>query len=287
MTTVPRKNKVRAILVISEVSLALILLIGSGLLIRSFLSMRSIDPGFDSHNVLTLQMSLTGDQYQKTAGVAQLADASIERIRALPGVEFAAAGCCLPIGPVPNAPFVIANRPLTGTFHARANMPTISSGFFDVFKIPILRGRKFTDRDVAGAPPVAIINQSMAREFWPNNDAVGARVSLGSKSSAEPSTLLEIVGIAGDVRERTDRRTDPRRLHHLHSASANLRRLYLLYGSQSRPCGWSAPASSRTLSAPPSRTNSSRPAAAWPSSTSARWMKSNPPPPRARTSTWC
>jgi len=209
MTTVPRKNKIRAILVVSEVSLALILLIGSGLLIRSFVSMRSVNPGFDTHNVLTLQMSLTGDQYQKTAGVARLADASIERIRALPGVESAAAGCCMPIGPVPNAPFVIANRPLTGTFHARANMPTISPDYFDVFRIPILRGRKFTDRDVAGAPPVAIINQAMAREFWPNNDAVGARISLGSKSSAEPSTPLEIVGIAGDVRERTDRATDP------------------------------------------------------------------------------
>jgi len=209
MTTVPRKNKVRAILVISEVSLALILLIGSGLLIRSFVSMRSINPGFETHNVLTLQMSLTGDQNQKTAGLAQLADASIERIRALPGVESAAAGCCMPIGPAPNAPFVIPNRPLTGTFHARANMPTITPDFFDVFKIPILRGRKFTDRDVAGAPSVAIINQAMAREFWPNNDAIGARVSLGSKSSAEPSTALEIVGIAGDVRERTDRVTDP------------------------------------------------------------------------------
>jgi predicted permease len=209
MTTVPRKNKVRAILVVSEVSLALILLIGSGLLIRSFVSMRSVNPGFDTHSVLTLQMSLTGDQYQKTAGVVRLADSSIERIRALPGVESAAAGCCMPIGPVPNAPFVIANRPLTGTFHARANMPTISPDFFDVFKIPILRGRKFTDRDVAGAPPVAIINQAMAREFWPNNDAVGARVSLSSKSDTQPSTFLEIVGIAGDVRERTDRAADP------------------------------------------------------------------------------
>jgi putative ABC transport system permease protein len=190
----------------------LILLVASGLLIRSFVSMRSVDPGFDTHNVLTLQMSLTGDQYQKTAGLARLIDDSMERIRALPGVETAAAGCCMPIGPAPNAPFVIANRPLTGTFHARANMPTISRDFFDVFKIPILRGRKFTDRDTAGAPLVAIINQAMAREFWPNGDAIGARVSLGSKtateSSANPETF-EIVGIAGDVRERTDRTTDP------------------------------------------------------------------------------
>jgi putative ABC transport system permease protein len=209
LTSAPRKNKVRAVLVVSEVSLALILLIGSGLLIKSFISMRSINPGFDTHSVLTLQMSLTGDQYQKTAGLSRLIDDSLERIRALPGAESAAAGCCTPIGSAPNAPFVIPNRPLTGTFHARANMPTVSPAFFDVFKIPILRGRKFTDRDTAGSPPVAMINQAMAREFWPNDDAIGARISLGSKSSSEPSTALEIVGIAGDVRERTDRSTDP------------------------------------------------------------------------------
>jgi putative ABC transport system permease protein len=198
--------------VVSEVSLALILLIGSGLLIRSFVSMRSVKPGFDTHNVLTLQMSLTGDQYQKTAGLAQLTQASIERIQALPGVESAAAGCCMPIGGVPLAPFVIAGRPLNGTFHGRAGMPTISPEFFDVFKIPIIRGRKFTERDRAGAPAVAIINSAMARELWPKNEAIGARLSLGSKTSSEsganPQTM-EIVGVAGDVRERTDRSSDP------------------------------------------------------------------------------
>jgi predicted permease len=198
---------------VSEVSLALILLIGSGLLIRSFLAMRSIDPGFDAHHVLTLQMALTGAQYQKTAGFSRLIDASIERIRALPGVESTASGCCLPIGGAPNAPFVIAGRPLNGTFHARANMPIISSGYFDVFKIPILRGRRFTDRDMAGSPGVIIINQAMARQFWPNDDAIGARLSLGSKTNTESSATdpktLEIVGVAGDVRERTDRSTDP------------------------------------------------------------------------------
>ncbi|MGA3205280.1 MAG: ABC transporter permease, partial [Bryobacteraceae bacterium] len=213
LSSAPRKNRVRAALVVSEVSLALILLIGSGLLIRSFLSMRSIDPGFNTHNVLTLEMSLTGDRFQKTAGFARLVDSSAERIRALPGVESVAAGCCMPIGGVPNAPFVIADRPLNGTFHARANMPTVSSDYFDVFKIPILRGRKFTNRDVAGSPLVAIINQAMAREFWPQGDAIGARVSLGSKTATESSATkpetLEIVGIAGDVRERTDRSTDP------------------------------------------------------------------------------
>ena len=212
LTKVPRKNKVRAILVVSEVSLALVLLIGSGLLIKSFLSMRSVNPGFDTHNVLTLEMSLTGDQYKKTAGLKRLVEDSTERIRALPGVESAAAGCCTPIGGRPLGPFVIAGRPLDGNFTARALIPTISPEFFDVFKIPLLRGRKFTERDSAGAPLVAIVNPEMANQFWPSGDAIGARISLGSKTSTEAGSnpqTMEIVGVAGEVRERTDRATDP------------------------------------------------------------------------------
>lgn len=208
LSAVPRKNTVRALLVMSEVSIALILLIGSGLLIRSFVSMRSVDPGFNTHNVLTVEMSLTGEQFQKTAGLARLVESSLTRIRALPGVEDAAAACCLPIGSAPNAPFVIVGRPLTGSFHARANMPTVSASYFDVFKIPLLRGRQFTERDIAGSPRVAIVSQSMARQFWPNADAIGAQISLGRKTST-PALPLEIVGIVGDLRERTDRNADP------------------------------------------------------------------------------
>jgi putative ABC transport system permease protein len=119
----------------------------------------------------------------------------------------------MPIGSLPNAPFVIAGRPLKRNLHARANIPTVSPEFFDVFKTPILRGRRFTARDVAGAPLVVIINHTMAQEFWPDNDAIGARISLGSKTNTESSATnpisLEILGVVGDVRERTDRSTDP------------------------------------------------------------------------------
>jgi predicted permease len=153
-------------------------------------------------------MSLTGVQFQKTAGLSRLVNASLARIQALPGVDAASAGCCLPIGSAPNAPFVILGRPLSGSFHARANMPTVSANYFDVFKIPLLRGRKFTDRDIAGSPSVAIINQSMARQFWPNGDAIGGQLTLGRKT-VMPGNPLQIVGIAGDLRERTDRTTDP------------------------------------------------------------------------------
>ena len=237
MSSVPRRATARAFLVVSEVALALILLIGSGLLIRSFVSMRSIDPGFDTHNVLTLEMSLTGAQYQKTAGLSRLVDASVERIRALPGVETAASGCCLPIGAAPNAPFVIAGRPLIGNFHARANMPIISTKYFDVFKIPILRGRKFTDRDVAGAPGVVIIDQSMAKPIlaqW--------RCHRGTdQPRLEDRHGILRVG-SEDTRNRRHRRQRSRThgprhrsagQHHLHSYRAEFRWVHGVHRAQS------------------------------------------------------
>jgi putative ABC transport system permease protein len=206
------QTKTRSVLVAAEIGLALILAVGSGLLIRTFVSMRSVTPGFVTHNVLTLQVSLSGEQYRKTAGVARLMRASIERIRSLPGVEAAAAGCCLPIGPVPNGPFVLVGRPLNGSFHSRAGMPIVTPDFFDVFEIPILRGRAFTERDDAQAPGVAIVSDGMARRFWPEyprgRGPVGAQIILGSANSPEAHPL-EIVGVAGEVHERTDRLTDP------------------------------------------------------------------------------
>jgi putative ABC transport system permease protein len=202
-----RQNKTHSLLVVAEMALALMLLIGSGLLIRTFIAMRSVNLGFDPHNVLTLQLSLSGEQYQKTAGVAQLVRSSLERIAALPGVETAAAGCCMPLGSVPNAPFVIVGRPLKGTFHARGNIPTVSSGYFAVFKIPIVRGRAFNRGDGAGAPGVVMINRAMARRFWPDGESIGAQITIGTVTSPQQHPL-EIVGVAADVHERTDRGND-------------------------------------------------------------------------------
>jgi len=203
-----RQQRMRSLLVAGEMALALVLLIGSGLLIRTFLVMRAVDLGFDTHNVLTMQISLGGDRYEKTAPLAELARSSLERIRAIPGVEYATAGCCMPLGSVPIAPFVIAGRAVNGTFHGRAGAPTVSPDYFNVFKIPIVRGRMFTARDGAGAPAVAIVNQALARQFWPNADPIGQRLRLG-RTSQPDRVLMEIVGIARDVHDRTERASDP------------------------------------------------------------------------------
>src|SRR5580658_5209604 len=162
-----RQSKARSVLVISEVSLALVLLIGSALLIRTFIALRGVNPGFDAHNVLTLEMSLTGDRFQKTAGVAQLSRDGRERLNAIPGVEVSASTCCLPLEGGFGLPFHVVGRPPAKDGQdPGAGWMNASPGYFSAFKIPILRGRDFAESDTASAPGVVLINQAMAKQFW-------------------------------------------------------------------------------------------------------------------------
>jgi predicted permease len=198
-----RQSKARSLLVISEVSLAIVLLIGSALLIRTYIALRSVNPGFDAHNVLTAEMSLTGDRFQKTAGVAQVSLAGRDRLNAIPGVEAAASTCCLPLEGGFGLPFIIVGRPLgKETQTGGAEWMNVSPGFFSVFKIPILRGRDFADNDVAGAPGVVLINQAMANKFWPKQDPIGQQIIIGrgvGPQFEEPAR--QIVGVVGDTHD--------------------------------------------------------------------------------------
>src|SRR4029453_16842668 len=144
-----RQNKTRAVLVVTEVALALTLLIGSALLIRSAVALSRVDPGFDPHNVLTMRMSLTGPRYQTSANVDLVVREGVDRLKLLPGVVAAAGTCCVPLQGGFGLPFVISGRPLTdgSPFHGGGQWINVSPGYFDVFKIPVKKGRAFTDRD--------------------------------------------------------------------------------------------------------------------------------------------
>jgi predicted permease len=196
-----RQNKTRSLLVISEVSLALVLLAGAALLIRTFVALHSVNPGFNPHNVLTMEMSLTGDRLEKTAGVAQLSRDARDRLSAIPGVESVTSGCCLPIEGKFGLPFNIIGRPpVTGKDTPGAGWMDVSPGYFDVFKIPLLRGRAFNEGDIASAPGVVIINESLAKQYWPKQNPVGQQIIIGKDVGpefAEPARL--IVGVAGDT----------------------------------------------------------------------------------------
>jgi putative ABC transport system permease protein len=200
-----RQNKLRSLLVVIEIALAVILLVGSALFIRVQMALASVNPGFDTTNVLTMRMSLTGPRFLKASGVEQIVREGVERIRALPGVESAAATCCVPLQGGYGLPFVIAGRPLAnGPFHGGGGWLTVSSGFFEVFKIPVKRGRSFTDRDDNSSPPVVIINETMAKQYWiRGDDPLNSRLIIGRGVMREfkDEPERQIIGIVGDVRD--------------------------------------------------------------------------------------
>jgi putative ABC transport system permease protein len=197
-----RENKARSVLVVAEVALALVLLVGASLLIRSFAALRAVNPGFSPRNVLTMRMSLTEPKYTKAAGVDQLVRAGGERLRALPGVEAVSTTCCVPLEGGYGLPFEIVGRPSEASANNGAGWRTISSGYFDVFRIPILRGRDFTERDGIGAGGVVIISQAMAKQFWPQGDPLSDQIVIGKGIGAIFNEgPRQIIAIVGDVRD--------------------------------------------------------------------------------------
>jgi predicted permease len=191
-----RSGKSRSLLVASEVSLALVLLIGAALLIRTFMSLRAVGPGFDAGNVLTAEMSMTGARLHTTAGIAELSRNVRERLNAIPGVEVSASTVWLPNQVDDGAAFQIAGHPEKGWRGAR--WMSFSPGYLSVFKIPILRGRDFRETDTLAAPGVAIVNQAFANLCWPGQDPLGQHIQVGTGLGVEPNepprTIIAVVG---------------------------------------------------------------------------------------------
>ncbi|HET7564093.1 MAG TPA: ABC transporter permease [Gemmatimonadaceae bacterium] len=199
-----RQNKARSVFIVTEIALALVLLVGSALFIRTMVALGNVDPGFDVHNVLTMRMSLTGDRFSSAASVAEVVRNAVERIKTVPGVESATATCCVPLQGGFGLPFTIAGRPLTdGPYHGGGAWKTISPGYFDVFKIKVEQGRAFTDLDNGNATPVVIINEAMAKQYWPKGGALGAQITIGKGVMKEFSTerARQIVGVVADSRD--------------------------------------------------------------------------------------
>ena len=193
-----RSGKTRSLLVVSEVSLALVLLVGAALLIRTFISLRAVGPGFDAHHVLTAEMSMTGARLHTTAGIAQLSRHVRNRLNAVPGVEISASTVWLPNQVDDAAAFQIAGRPEIGWLGGR--WMSFSPGYLGIFRIPILRGRDFRETDTLGAPGVVIINESMAKKYWPNQEPVGQHIQIGTGMGVEPNEPPRtIIGVVGDT----------------------------------------------------------------------------------------
>lgn len=197
------QDEARALLVTVEAAIAVVLLVGATLLIRTFIGLQTVDSGFNSHNVLTMKMALPELQFDKTAQVAQLVRDAEQKLLTLPGVVAVTGTSMLPLEQSFGLPFTIEGRPLQdGPYHGGGNWRPISPKYFEVFQVPLRAGRTFSELDDATTPRVVIINETMAKEFWPGESALGRRITIGKgvgPQFREPAR--EIVGVVGDVRD--------------------------------------------------------------------------------------
>lgn len=191
-------HRTRSILVVSEVALSLILLVGAGLMIRSFQMLHGVNPGFESRNVLTVTAMVSRAKFPVPAQQIAFFEQVLQRVRTLPGVESAGVVDDIPLdNGGSHQPVAIEGRPtLPMSEQPEVDVRLISPGYMSTLHIPILRGRDLGDTDLAGRPPVVLISESMARQFWPGEDALGKRLTL----TFFPGAVREVVGIVGDVK---------------------------------------------------------------------------------------
>ena len=194
-----RRARLRSLLVVSEVAICLVLLIGAGLLIKSFTHLREINPGFNPNNVLTVFLAPSRAKYPQPEHARAFFQQLVEQAKELPGVESAALVNMLPIsGSNQTITFNIEGRPAPepGTDPV-GNYRKISPDYFRVMRIPLVRGRALSDRDTKDTPHVVVINESLARKYFPDEDPIGKRILIGGDDNPPPR---EIVGICGDIR---------------------------------------------------------------------------------------
>jgi putative ABC transport system permease protein len=193
-------HRLRSSLVVFEVALSLMLLVGAGLLARSFLSLLRTNPGFNPDNVLTMNLVLPVAKYKEQAQRAAFYNDLVQRVKAYPGVESAAAVNYLPLGGSNSSDgYLIEGVPEPAAGQENEGRYRVATpDYFRTMGIPLVRGRGFSDQDKAGAPRVAIVNETLARKHWPNEDAVGKRIRF--YGPPERTGWMEIVGVVEDVR---------------------------------------------------------------------------------------
>jgi putative ABC transport system permease protein len=194
-------KRLRSLLVMAEVAISLVLLIGAGLLINSFLRLRNVDPGFRADNLLTMKIVLPEPKYEEAERRSTFYTDVIQRVESLAGVKSAAVTTNLPLYRQGNSISIgIEGRPAPPPGQELIVVTRIiSPGYFDTMSIPLLRGRQFTDQDTSTSPNVVVISETMARRFWPDEEAVGKRLSAGRARS--PEDWIQVIGVVKDVRQ--------------------------------------------------------------------------------------
>ncbi|MPY89149.1 MAG: FtsX-like permease family protein [Luteitalea sp.] len=199
------RDRLRSALVAAEVALALLLLVGSGLLIRTALALDAVDPGFDPRGLLSARVSLPRDDYLEDTRVRQTLERMVEETRAMPGVTSAAVVSQVPLSSGGNSNGLIPEgREMSIRSVILSQLRLVSPGYLQTMRIPLREGRDFTDRDRRGAQKVMIVSEALARQAWPNESAIGKRIACceaGPRGLRDP-VFKVVVGVAADVRWR-------------------------------------------------------------------------------------
>jgi len=190
---------IRSALVSAEVALSIVLLIGAGLMLRSLWNLQSVDPGFDSRNVLTLALEVSHHQFNTPTEEAQFFDQALQRVRALPGVESAGAVDNLPLTGGSNQPVAVEGRPVVPmSEQPEVSVRVVTPGYLKAMRISMLEGRDLQESDTANSTGVVVISKAMANQFWPNQSAIGRHLKL----TFFPDKERTVVGVVGDVKQQ-------------------------------------------------------------------------------------
>ncbi len=226
------QHRIRRLLVVVEVALSLVLLIGAGLLIRSYQRIANAHPGFDARNVHSLRLSLPASRYPKPETIISFHQRANEKIKSLPGVESVAITYSLPMSSVAFAwePITIEGYvPKNAQDFIISNTRIVSPDYFSVMRIPLIEGRYFNEHDRRGEPEAVIVDEAMAERFWPNESAVGKRMRRGTTGS-----WRTVVGVISDAKEYSAEKEPPIAVYYPFEQSA-ARNMYLVARTTSDP----------------------------------------------------
>jgi putative ABC transport system permease protein len=203
----PARRRTEGVLVVLQVSLALVLLVGCGLFMRTVFELAKVDAGLDPDRVLTMRASVTGSASATASDVDGIVRRGVEVLRAIPGVSIVGASYGLPLEDGFGLPFEIIGRPLPPgrPFHGGAEWMAVSPGYFEALRIPVQRGRAFTETDRHNSPAVVVVNDVMARQEWPDEDPIGKHLVLGHGIGPpfQDEPVREVVGVVGSVRQHS------------------------------------------------------------------------------------
>ncbi|MEK6281440.1 MAG: ABC transporter permease [Acidobacteriota bacterium] len=198
-----RSNRLGSLLIVSEIALSFMLLVGAGLLIKSFSRLQDVSPGFNPDNVLTIRLGLMPGKYPQGEPRAQLFRQAVEKIKAVPGVESVGGVLSMPLGGDTlsvGRSYIREGRPFTPEESANSMYFVVTPDYFRALQIPLNNGRAFTDQDNDNSPKVVIVNQTMARQLWPGENPVGKRITIWR----DEKFPREIVGVVGDTKASLD-----------------------------------------------------------------------------------